>query len=70
MEKRRPIRNQKGRKMKYKVLEHQSIGNVYEVEADSEEMAEQIYHCGELIDTTVVECYVVQTDLIEESEND
>tara|TARA_R100000742_G_C4205722_1_gene33525 strand:- start:78 stop:248 length:171 start_codon:yes stop_codon:yes gene_type:complete len=56
--------------MKYKVLEHQSIGNVYEVEADSEEMAEQIYHCGELIDTTVVECYVVQTDLIEESEND
>ena len=56
--------------MKYKVIEHQSIGNVYEVEADNEEMAEENYLDGELIDTTVVECYVVQTDLIEESEND
>ena len=54
----------------YRVIDHQSVGNIYEVEADSEEKAEEIYSEGECVKTDVVERFVVQIDVMEEIDNE
>ena len=54
----------------YRVIEHNSVGKIYEVKADSEEMAEEIYSEGECVKTDVVERFVVQVDIIEEIKDD
>ena len=54
----------------YKVIEHNSVGKIYEVEADSEEKAEETYSEGECVKTDVVERFVVQIDVMEEVDNE